>query len=397
MEYFQEDDFLETNHTTESQMNIAGRTSAHPFRDLRSASYAHRKTRKYANDRRRNSGTCHSVGCRKWCQSEQRLKNKRQKRDRLVHELWASQQRVPCYTLCFQPAKQMYVQWDVRLKEEFDEYIEDMNDDVVRYEKLHKNAAIFESSETWVEVGEEFSTWARRRIAEMRTVKEKRLRAAEPVAQQVKVWKTHRTGPAYGDTYKVYCGTPGTTTLPTTTYDAYGHALLRAALTPLKWVLSRARFNSSISLFPRIYNSTWFGEFAWKWHRNASGCWEIGYWDGPAEGNGRGCGGCAIPCPCCCASNGSMYYGCYCEEFGDEPAPEETQRCSLVEWVGPEGRRLIVLDDLKRESNEVTAECGSVAASVFGSEWSVVDEDLGSVSCCSSIESTLGDFAFVET
>jgi len=45
-----------------------------------------------------------------------------------------------------------------------------------------------------------------------------------------------------------------------------------------------------------------------------------------------------------------MLYECYCEEFGvgmhwEVPAPEDVQRCSIVEWVGGKLREDMEDDD----------------------------------------------------
>jgi hypothetical protein len=378
--YEQVKDLFAADFSNESCMNAAGRTTMHPYRDMRSTSYARKHARRYAD----NGPRTRSIGGRKWEQAHRRRENKRQKRDTLRDEIQANQRREKVWSPG-KPKNIEFVVWDVNLEEEFDQYIVAMEDDVIRYEKLHKNAEVFESPQLYSETGETFSVWAQRRIAEMRAVKESRMETQLAPRQKLMVYETgfvrwRRMGvPRFN--YNVYCGTALTTTLPTNTYDAYGHALLRTALTQSKWARQQARFNPTMSLFPRIVDYNWFGEYTWRWHRNASGCWQIGYGE---------CYGCAIPCSCCNSGNGSMYYRCYCENFEDEVAPDEQQRCSLVEWVGVEGRRLITIDDELAYSNENARFCGSDDAPDSDEDWSFVDEYCG-VRCCSSRASDNGD------
>ena len=82
-----------------------------------------------------------------------------------------------------------------------------------------------------------------------------------------------------------------------------------------------------------------------------------------------------------------MHYPCYCAEFGDEPAPEEQQRCSLIEWVGVEGRRLIFEEELAN-LHEDTRSCGRDNAADSDGEWSFVDEYCGVRSCTSAASSS---------
>ncbi|KAJ4292405.1 Cell surface superoxide dismutase [Cu-Zn] 4 [Kalmusia sp. IMI 367209] len=238
----------------ESHMNAAGRSTMHPFRDIRSAAYARKRSRKYPQ----NGPRTRSVGGRKWEKAERRNTNKRGKRDRLRQELSMNQGRVPIWSFG-KPKRIEFLVWDIHLKEDFDEHIGDMSDDVIRYEKLHKNAATFESVQAYTETGELFAAWAQRRIAEMRAVKEARMREALPRLQRPMVSR-HLAIPRLGGRfeYNVYCGSASTTTLPTNGYDAYGHALLLAAITPSKWARWRARFDPKIRLLPMIYNYSWF-------------------------------------------------------------------------------------------------------------------------------------------
>ncbi|KAF2437266.1 hypothetical protein P171DRAFT_437872 [Karstenula rhodostoma CBS 690.94] len=374
----QADDLFAADFDNESYMNAAGRTTMHPYRDLRSASYARKRSSKKAKSRPRTQ----SVGGRKWEHAQCRRENKRKKRDTLRYEIYENQRRD---RVCWcSPGKQKnldIVVWDVNLEEEFDQ---ELVAEWSHYEKFHKNAGEFESPEPYKETDEAFSVWAQRRIAEMRAVKESRMQTQVAPRQQPMVYKTNHYRPMRIGvdifSYNIYCGSPLTTTQPTNAYDAYGHTLLRAALTPSRWARKRTRFDPKISLFPRIYNYSWFGEYTWRWHRNASGCWQIGYGE---------CDGCAIPFPC---SNTGGYLSnfdkCYCEEFEGEVAPEEQQRCSLVEWVGAEGRRLIRADEARAQANGHTRDCDNDFAGDSDSEWSFVDEYCG-VRSCSSVASSI--------
>jgi hypothetical protein len=192
---------------------------------------------------------------------------------------------------------------------------------------------------------EDFGVWARRRIEEMRRVKEDRLRSTSaPVSR-----------------------TPASlslaTTLPIEKSDIYAHYLLSSALSLSKHEKNYLR-SKHIPLFPVIHGFAWFGEYSWAWHRNASGCWEVGY---------AGCGACAFPCSCCCAGNGSMYYGCACEEWRGVVAPEETQRCALVEWVVGELWDVMLAEEEQGKRGEtVSGEVGEFRDWV--EEWDVVSD-----------------------
>lgn len=358
----QEDDKDAADYALESHMNAAGRSAMHPFRDFRSAAHARQRSRKYANDHKRNSGACHSVACRKWSQSAQRLKNKRKKRKIVWNEVSHSQERRPDFLFRYDPTepRPIHLDWDIRQKSEYEEKAERMYEDLARCRKFHRNADVFGSEELYTECDELFLDWAQRRIMEMRVVKENRLRASEPAVQSAAVSETRKLSRPFSEEYNVYHGSSYTTTLPTNTHDAYGHALLNSALTPSKWLLRRAWLGPPIRLFPSIDDFSWFSKCAWQWHRNDSGCWEIGYWDDNSRDG-----------------DGGMVYGwwCCCGESMDEPAPDEVHCGSLLEWVGAEGRRLMMKDELEREREMEEEWQGeeSYADSVCGSEWSVVD------------------------
>ncbi|KAH8722374.1 hypothetical protein GQ44DRAFT_711961 [Phaeosphaeriaceae sp. PMI808] len=299
-----------------------------PYRDLRSVA---RERQRQRTIRENKSGRCNSYKCRKQGQTDQRTRNKRAKREKLKLAVEESQLVVACYTRNLEPKKHKIIAWDVRLPEELDEVVLNMSDDVVRYVTFRQGAGVFESVGPYTNAGENFATWAQRRIAEMRSVKETRLRLGQPLSQTVLRWK-RKKDQGHIEQFDIYTGDANTTTLPTNAYDANGHALLQRALAP----------HGSNGLCP-IDGYRWFGECQWAWHRNMSGCWELGYAGcSQREGDWENE---PIPCPHCCADSWGMFYGCYCREFGTEPAPEETQRCVLLEWVGREGRKIILSEE----------------------------------------------------
>jgi hypothetical protein len=86
-----------------------------------------------------------------------------------------------------------------------------------------------------------------------------------------------------------------------------------------------------------------------------------------------------------------MYFPCCCEEFeSEEVAPDEQQRCSLVEWVGLEGKRRMINDEKMAKANKDIRHCGSYATPDSDEEWSFVDEYCG-VQSCSSETTDNGD------
>jgi hypothetical protein len=338
----QEDDDNATDHALESHMNAAGRSSMHPVGDLRSASYARQRSRLD-----KKAPRVISITCRKWNHSENRLENKRKKREIVRHEIRCSERRP--HGLLDE-------------KERVDA-MEGWRDDVYLYIKYRKHAAVFQSNEAYTEHGELFAEWAQRRIAEMRAVKEDRLCVGEPAVQPATVFCTGRMFALSANVYETFSGTPHTTTLPTNSYDALGHGLLRAALTPSKGVRRKAKFDPSVSIFPVIHGYSWFGEYTWQWHRDAFGCWEFGQWG-----------------ECRPADRRRMYGECYCNEFGDdEPAPDDVQRCNLLEWVGMQGRALMAGEESEKEVETSLWRRASVEDedSICGSEWSIVDSGSG--------------------
>lgn len=223
-------------------------------------------------------------------------------------------------------------------------------DEVVQYERFGKRKDLIEQEGAMmVESGERFVEWAQRRVGEMRCVKEDRLR--EEVS----------------DTANIHTAT----TLPTSAQDEYGHALLSQALqgSPMyrNYCLRTKR-----PCFPIIYGFEWFGEFNWAWHRNASGCWQLGYLE---------CGGDTFPCSHCCEGNGSMYYECYCAEFEGVPAPEDVQRCALTEWVQGrlwrkilnEAESAVVVENEEITGEDSDAEDWDLLSQASSEAWSIVN------------------------
>jgi hypothetical protein len=347
--------------------------------DFRSSSRAKQRERKI----RENKRGCNSYKCRKSGQAQQRTKNQKAKAENLKYGVRESQIIQPCYTRSFfAKTKHHFIAWDTRLEEEMDEWVYDMEDDVIRYITLRHGASAFESSEPYVEIGESFPVWAQRRIAEMRAVKESRIRKGEPEKMKQMVWRRRKDWRHFKK-YDIYCGDERSTTLPTNAYDASGHEILRSILTPLRWYNKPQRVDNA-PLFRPINNGYWFGEFAWAWHRNESGCWEIGYDTGCTKIEGDWKDG-PIPCPHCCDVSPGMYYECFCRQCKCTPAPEEMQRCSLVEWVGEKGREIMVQDEAKEQSNrfhdvvmsEDDSDAGWDVVSIVSSEtWSIIDSDV---------------------
>lgn len=347
------------------------------IRDIRSAAYARKWTRNYHDSGPRTR----SVAGRKWWHAERRNDNKRLKRDTLRHSIKEAQERKQVFS-GGKYKNWHFILWDLIPDDGFDEEIENMRDDVIRYEKMHWYNDIFERTDPCMEVGETFSIWAQRRIAEMRAVKEDRLRNKLPLVQRQVAFQSHQIR-AMGirqrsvifdrSGYEVYPGSPNTTTLPTNDYDAYGHALLHRILTPTKWAMQQARFRPDVSRFPAVEGDGWFAAYTWGWHRNFSGCWEFGYGE---------CDGTPIPCPCCCCGNGSMYFECHCKIFGNVSAPEEQQRCCLLEWVGEAGRMIITAED--SESGTIAELHQYVDVGSTESEWEFVEGSCGVQSCSST-------------
>jgi hypothetical protein len=332
--------------------------NSEPYRDIRSKARAGQRYRKIQEESGCvTCGRCHSYKSRRQEQSRWHARNKREKKEKVKVAVQESQNVVPCYTRNFTPVKHSLVEWDTGLPEELDAWVVNMHDDLIRYITFHQNASAFESAAPYTKVGESFATWAQRRIHEMRCVKEDRLRRSAAPTSQPMVWQ-HKKYWHPEDTYDVYTGDASTTTLPTNTYDAFGHELLRSVLeSPLR----------------EIDGYAWLGEYEWAWHRNMSGCWEIGYarctrYDGDWEHD-------PIPCPHCCADGGGVFLECYCRVWEGVGAPECRQRCSLVEWVSEGGKEILVKGEVGEEADErgeKTDEEWEVLSGATSVSWSVV-------------------------
>ena len=164
-----------------------------------------------------------------------------------------------------------------------------------------------------MEVGETFEVWCRRRINEMRAVKESRLRAKLTARKPSSTMVTSGT-PRFNidddedegyhsSTFTSPSIVTPTTTLPTTQNDIEGHTLLSNFLSlSTRYLAERDQTDYS-----------WFGEYAWYWHRNETGRWVVHDW------------------PC-----GEDNLSCFCEQW------------SGIEWEGwdPEGGRRVWLAEL---------------------------------------------------
>ncbi|CAA9962679.1 hypothetical protein PTMSG1_06053 [Pyrenophora teres f. maculata] len=307
---------------SESAMDAAGRDPEQPFKDFRAARHAHQRTRKYS-----------------------KRKDSRRKRRGL-------DKKRPGYGIALKDAylgiksREWEDDWEAEQAHNTD--LEHM-DDILAYYRFGKNADIFEQSDGREVVhGEDFGSWARRRIHEMRTIKESRIRnhgsdtcpKPLPNIKQHTVHNTWRPGRINATIPTAPYSNPTQTTLPTTPTDIDAHATLVCVLRPSKFYLAHCR-RRNLPPYQHIEGFSWFGEYTWKWHRNASGCWTLGYGDG-CEYDG------AFPCECSC--NGSLTYRCYCDEFKvgtwwEGPAPEEQQACSLIEWVKGELRERMEDDE----------------------------------------------------
>jgi hypothetical protein len=325
-----------------------------PYRDFRSAARAKQR------ERRRHKGQyvdLNSFIGRMQAQAQWRAENKRAKREITRFAILESQRYVQSCTLSFEPTKHKVVDWDLHPSIEHDEWLM-YTDDLARYQLLYQNADVFESTEPYIEVGENFATWGQRRIAEMRSVKESRIRRNAPLTSKPMLWQD-KMDYRQGMRYTIYTGDASTTTLPTNAYDALGHKLLRFVLDPGEWWVERRR-RSGKPPFRVIKSYVWFGEYEWHWHQNLSGCWEIARgWE-------------------CTVKNAQV---------GVTPAPEEMQRCSLAEWVGEEGREIVLREEAMVDEGmicpgdddpkafEYKSDCEwSMVSSVSSETWSVVGD-----------------------
>lgn len=320
---------------SESLMNTAGRQASHTFSDVRSAAYAQRWVKKYPRKQSRRKRNC----C-EWCNPPRNDMRVHIKKQALKHARYNDYRG------------EIYIQykWDQNLQ---------WMDEIVQYERFGKRREIFEGRGSVVD-GETFTAWAQRRIAEMRAVKEDRLRAAQ---------QSHKININTVSRGEVTIRT----TLPTTAEDKHAHDLLHDVLSVNKYFRWWCRVHK-IPPFHSIEGFGWFGEFSWKWHRNESGCWVLGHGE---------CGEECLPCPHCCDGNGYMCFPCYCKEFEGVPAPEDVQRCSLLEWVSGRLWRFMQEDEARREEMGVVElvvgasdEEWDVVSDVASDDWSVVGSDL---------------------
>jgi hypothetical protein len=315
-------------NASESAMQAAGRLPSQTYSDLRSARRAFQRTRKYPQKQSRDT---YSKRC---CSASYHGTRLSRKAD--IH-----------HTLQSKPWHEDFA-GEQRWHEDYDAM-----DEVVKYTRFGR----------WtdgVQDAEDFGAWGRRRINEMRACKEERIRRA---ANQASCAPLATTAPE--------------TTLPITQLDMHAHALLHSMLTPLKREFSYWRAKRQPP-FLTIYGFDWFGEYAWAWHRNESGCWELGYAD---------CGECPFPCPCCCSGNGSMYYPCSCADFKDEegrwvgPAPEDVQSCSLIEWVRGRLWEVMVEEEMEEQVRQGAdgrveeEEEWEMLSNVTSQDWSVLSQD----------------------
>ena len=74
-----------------------------------------------------------------------------------------------------------------------------------------------------------------------------------------------------------------------------------------------------------------------------------------------------------------MYYSCSCAEFEGTVAPEDTQRCGLVEWADGRLRVLLWADEERRLRKEgvdlLVLDEWEVVWDAASEGWSVVSED----------------------
>ncbi|KAF2848354.1 hypothetical protein T440DRAFT_470221, partial [Plenodomus tracheiphilus IPT5] len=245
---------------TESLMNAAGRSSSHPFADLRSASHAHHRTQTYPYKR-----------------TPPKYKYSRSRREP-VHEARIIRKQDAYIHIASRPWEDDFT---AQADHEFAVYY---SDDMVLNQRYGKFAELVDRKYGRVgsvRLGEGFGEWVMRRVGEMRGVKEERL--GRKIAGGESLSGVMRT------------------TRPTDPDDILGHALLRDVLDPLCYPYClRPRYKP---FFPIIDAVLFFGAatWDWQWHRNASGCWELGYVSETCEGG-------AFPCSCCGQGNGDMFF-----------------------------------------------------------------------------------------
>lgn len=325
MDYGTEDSYTAKFGASENEMQAAGRQASHEFQDFRSARRAYQRSKNYG---RRACSRCHC-----WCCKRNHI-------------------RVLKAKDCSKILEQRPWDDDFGAQMDWETDMEFMNETthMATFGNISNKARRLMAEE-----GEDFGTWGRRRIEEMRRVKEDRIR---------KQLSNSTPGPRSSSSVL-------TTTLPTHPLDIHGHKILREVLTPTKnmanWLRSQGK-----PPFHTIIGFEWFGEYswAWAWHRNESGFWEIGY---------PGCGDGTFPCSCC----GTGFRSCHCEEFEGSAAPDEMQWCPLVEWT--RGSLRDMLEEAYDKGNhedkdmhlayEEESEVWEVMSGVASMEWSVLASD----------------------
>merc|ERR1712137_449085 len=137
---------------SEPAMNAAGRTSDHPFKDMRSARRAHQRTKRYPQ--RTYPG------------------NKHRRSD-----IYPPARAIRLARLEDAYAERHREEWEMNTYDELAWAVDLENlDDVIAYNRHGKNAHMFETADPpSLYSAEDFGAWARRRIHEMRLVKEHRL------------------------------------------------------------------------------------------------------------------------------------------------------------------------------------------------------------------------------
>lgn len=324
---------------SENRMQAAGRRSDQPFKDFRSARYAHQRTRKYPRKKRTRKQD-RVYGLWGYNKNGQRLRVAEETHHFLQQESW----------------------WDdfgaeLAWNEEM-EWTDELSY-FSTFGKWRYGKTIGDGGD-----GEDFEMWGQRRIEEMRRVKEDRLRKQQQNSGALKT----QPAPLPSITTSSSKAFVPTTTLPTTAMDIHGHKILREILIPNKYQIQWLRRQGKPP-FNTINGFYWFGQYSWAWHRNEWGFWEFG---GPE---------CDYPLFCACCGCGG--WRCACDKFKGKPAPDEVHSCALVEWTkGPlrdmleeehfreaeEDRELDVVSDVQEEPWEMMSDAASEG-------WSVVSEE----------------------
>ncbi|OAL57266.1 hypothetical protein IQ07DRAFT_638619 [Pyrenochaeta sp. DS3sAY3a] len=294
------------------------------YADLRSPALTHIRSKKYPTRRPRKRNTCCEICCppKHGRRLSRRVEAKWEINGRGWHDIWAAES----------------------------EHEGDMMsmDDVILYERFGKGGEFIErgmaGGDGWVRdeegmgmiVDEEWPEWAvRARAKEGMLVKEET--------------DVRATATTVKNGVQTSTASPSDPSIP---------SILSNILVPEKYRIRYCRRDSIPDYTSFIAAFASLGDFTWEWHRNGSGCWILGY---PLS-----CRGCSFPCSCCCVGNGSMYYACSCEEFEGLPAPEDQQRCSLVEWVRGELWGIMVREEWARMLE------GTLPESLVGEEWEVM-------------------------